>query len=58
MRLSERNEAYNMLLHLTAGKRCGEATPPEALSLRKEAKIAKKEAEEVTKSEAKDRLLR
>ncbi|KAL9062880.1 MAG: hypothetical protein Q9161_009715, partial [Pseudevernia consocians] len=35
-------------------KRRREATPPEALSPRKEAKFAKCEAEEAAKSEAKD----
>ena len=34
---SERNEAYNLPLHPTTGKRRREATPPEALSPRKEA---------------------
>jgi len=56
MRPSERNEAYNLPLHPIAGERRREATPPEAQSLRKEAKIAKYEAEEVTRSKAQDLL--
>jgi len=40
MRPSERNEAYNLPLHPTAGKSRREATPPEALSPRKEASQA------------------
>ena len=39
-------------------KRLREATPPEALSPRKEAKFAKCEAEEAAKSEAKDPVWR
>ena len=58
MRPSERNEAYNLPLHPTAGERRREATPPEALSPRKETKIAKYEAKEVTRSEAQNPLWR
>ncbi len=52
--IKRRQQGKQVALPRNCRKRIREATPPEALSPRTEAKISKREVEEVAKSEAQD----